>query len=57
MPGWGPPVKDHSFEIGGMRGRLQDWYTLSSFLEIPEKMVIVSSLAVPDERSPSRTIR
>jgi hypothetical protein len=42
IPGWGPPLKDHKFDIGGTEGILQDWYDLPSFLEIPEKFAIVS---------------
>lgn len=41
VPGWGPPTRGLSFEMGGMRARLQDWYTLASFLQIPEKLAIV----------------
>lgn len=47
VPGWGAPTIDHHFTIGGVNGRLQDWYTLSSFLEIPEKMAIVSRPGLP----------
>lgn len=43
IPGWGPPVRDLKFDCGGTEGILQDWYTLSSFLQIPEKFAIVSS--------------
>jgi len=43
IPGWGPPVRDLKFDCGGTEGILQDWYTLSSFLQIPEKLAIVSS--------------
>lgn len=46
VPGWGAPTKDHRFEIGGTRGRLQDWYTLSSILAIPEKLAIVSCTGI-----------
>lgn len=44
IPGWGPPVKDLEFDCGGTKGILQDWYDLSSFLGIPEKLAIVSHL-------------
>jgi hypothetical protein len=44
IPGWGPPVGDLEFDCGGTRGILQDWYTLSSFLQIPEKLAIVSDM-------------
>lgn len=42
IPGWGPPVTDLAFDCGGTKGILQDWYDLSSFLSIPEKLAIVS---------------
>jgi hypothetical protein len=44
IPGWGPPVRDLEFDCGGTQGILQDWYTLSSFLQIPEKFTIVSDM-------------
>jgi len=43
IPGWGPPVKDLEFDCGGAKGILQDWYGMSSFLDIPEKLAIVSA--------------
>jgi 1-phosphatidylinositol phosphodiesterase len=41
IPDWGPPVKGLEFDCGGTKGILQDWYGMSSFLDIPEKFAIV----------------
>jgi len=35
-------VKNLAFDCGGTSGMLQDWYDLPSFLDIPEKLAIVS---------------